>query len=66
MTIKTNMGNITATKEMLNYLALLAWDAVKQNRLEGYLTIAEDAKALANDIHEALNANGYYNGGLKK
>lgn len=63
MTVNTKMGKITASKGVLNMLSLALSEAAdsmqarkgfEKRDVYGYDTVA-------NEIYDALNADGYYN-----
>lgn len=60
MTVKTAIGNITATKETLNALSIYLDDAGKFNEARGYRGLAKQCTETAKEILDALSQVGFY------
>jgi len=60
MTVNTNYGKITANKDALNYISLLAGEAANKLKRDGAGALAEDAQELSNQIYDVLSAAGFY------
>lgn len=54
------MGNVTASKDVLNSLACVLLDAEDKAKEEGYETVANVRFKQFLSIHEALDKVGYY------
>ena len=60
MTVKTCIGKITASKEVLSALACVFIDAELYNREKGFVFTAEEQKKAKNQIYDTLYNTGYY------
>lgn len=60
MTVKTAIGNITATKETLNALSIYLDDAGKFNETLGCRGLAKQCAKAAKEIMGALDQIGFY------
>lgn len=53
-------GEIKADESLLNLIAIYAGEARNRYRSVGFNSIAAEADEVANAIHNALDAKGYY------
>ena len=60
MTIRFEGRRITASKEMLNYISILAMEAADKFEKEGADALANEARELSNLIYEELSKSGLY------
>ena len=60
MTINTEVGKITASKEVLNYLSLVISEASKYYESKGSFALEKKARGVASEIFDALDDTGYY------
>lgn len=61
MTVNTNIGKITASKDVLNMLSLSLSENADGLARRGYNARAKQDKTTADDIYNALDAVGFYN-----
>jgi hypothetical protein len=61
MTIETNRGKVTANKNILNYISVLACEAADKYRQDGANALAKDAELFSDMIYEVLKESGLYN-----
>ena len=55
------LGKITASKEVLNLLSAMAYDAETTQANKNHDAIARQYSGIANNIYDALLECGYYN-----
>lgn len=60
MTIKTSIGKITATPEVLNYLSILATEARDNFISKKHNGLATEAETVGHEIYKALEEIGLY------
>lgn len=60
MTINTREGKVTATKDVLNYIALLASEASESYKSRDRNTLADEADKFCGEIYNALKEVGLY------
>ena len=60
MTVMTELGKITASKEVLNRISLAFDEAADDNKVKGYMSYSEQLSLAGSQIYDALNAEGYY------
>lgn len=60
MTVKTSLGNISCSKQMLNIISLHLSKSAEGFIAENLSAIADEATKLADEIYFALSDNGYY------
>lgn len=51
---------ITSSKQGLNLIACLAWDAAEKNSFYGNKSISKSYERIAEQIHNALDDVGYF------
>lgn len=56
-----NLGDITATKDAFNELAITFYYAKKQYKIEECFALAKMAEKMSITIHSELEKRGYYN-----
>ena len=61
MTIKTEYGNITASKELLNLITGYLFEASDRYSKKERPALSEQSLKLANTIFNKLDETGYYN-----
>ena len=61
MTVNTNIGKITASKDVLNMLSLSLSESAHGLASRGYNARAKQDQTTADDIYNALDAVGFYN-----
>lgn len=62
ITITLNdLGNITATKDAFNELAITFYYAKKQYKIEECFALEKTAEKMRSIIHSELEKRGYYN-----
>jgi hypothetical protein len=61
MTVKTSLGNITASEAVLNEISLAFYQSGERDEANGLESIATERKNIADEIYNALNESGYYN-----
>ena len=61
MTVTINGYKVTANKETLNYISMLANEASRRYGEENYNGLSEEAYSFSKVIFDKLNATGYYN-----
>lgn len=60
MTINSNSGKITADKDTLNYLSILAGEAADMFDKKGVHTLAKEARDFHQLIYDQLFSTGFY------
>ena len=60
MTVTTELGKITACKEVLNRISMAFDEAAEENKAKGYISFFEQLSLAGSQIYDALNAEGYY------
>lgn len=60
MTVTTSKGTITAKKELLNYISMMASYAADDYKKRGRDALAEEAEKFSEEIYEILKASGLY------
>lgn len=60
MTVVTSIGKITASKDVLNAIVGLAWDAEENLNAKGRNALAIRASEVACEIYNELDLAGYY------
>ena len=60
MTVKTSKGNITANRELLNYISIALYKAADDCRTNDKLGLAKSFDEMSDLIFDALNESGYY------
>lgn len=55
------IGKVTANKDVLNYITLLAGEAAHRYEEKGYNALAKQADKFSTEIWKALDASGLYN-----
>ena len=61
MTVKTEIGNITATKDVLNEISLAFGRSEEVHKRRGHLALADRDDNISFAIYRALAETGYYN-----
>ena len=61
MTITFNGYKVTANKQTMNYLSILASEAYHNYKNEGYEGLANEADKFSQAIFDELSSQGYYN-----
>lgn len=56
-----NLGDITATKDAFNELAITFYFAEKQYKMKECFGLAKNAEKISGTIHSELEKRGYYN-----
>lgn len=60
MTVKTAVGAITATKPVLNSIALAYYSGAYRYEREGAYGMCRYYRKIGEQIHDALEVTGYY------
>ena len=60
MTVNTNIGKITASKDVLNMLSLSLSESVSGLTERGYYARSKQDQTTADEIYHALDAVGFY------
>ena len=61
MTLKTNIGTITASKETLNIICSICQESAESYKKSGRNALAKRTYNISEEIFKALTDAGYYN-----
>lgn len=60
MTVQTQIGKITASKETLNSINLILIEAIKSYEARGVEIFSENTQKILDEIYNELDKVGYY------
>jgi len=60
MTVETEIGKITASKEVLNKISLVFGRSAYEHKRKGHGSIAEQHRKISHEIYVALDKANYF------